>query len=94
MTTCYKLDEEEITDALGYKFQVQKEADKRVILNSIPHGTYNKITPLIKSGVKEFIVYPDDDSAETVRRYKKIFEGETVSPMKNHTLGRYGEGVY
>ena len=86
MTLAHELPENIIVDKKGFDFKVNKIQNGSEILNGKELGLFNKLRPLVKSGINQF--YIDTESnincsiEEILKIYKEIIDGKTPDASK------------
>ena len=96
MTLVHKLQDSVITDEKGFKFFIDKIHNGSEILNEKELGLFNKIRPLLKSGINNIFIDTQTNVSEIVKIYRQILDGKTidVTKLKNdYVLGWSVKGV-
>jgi hypothetical protein len=96
MTLAHNIPTENITDEKGFSFKIDKIRNGVEISNEKELGLFNKIKPLIKSGINCIFIDTDKNVSEIVSIYRKILDGQTVDVknLKNeYVLGWSEKGI-
>ena len=94
MNIKYDLGEQTLTDELGYTFPVRKEADNKILMNSVPYGLFHRVKTLFENGLSQIFIDLWGESPEIINIYQKILNGEKINKQKGYTLGNFQKGVY
>ena len=90
MTLAHKLPEKKITDEKGFNFQIKKISNGSEILNQKELGLFNKLRPLIRSGINQIYIDTEENLEQVLKYYYQILDGKTVDAseiQKQYVLG-------
>jgi collagenase-like PrtC family protease len=96
MNLAHKIPETTIKDEKSYDFNIQNIYNGVEIINQKELGLFNKIRPLLKSGIKKIYIDTDNNTKEIVNIYKEILNGKTIDVTKikkDYVLGWSEKGV-
>lgn len=101
MTLAHELIENTIMDQKGFDFQIKKIFNGAEILNGKELGLFNKLRPLVKSGVNQFYIDTESNLSASIedvlKIYRQILDGKTPDAskiQKHYNLGWSKLGVW
>ena len=101
MTLAHQLPEGVITDEKGFKFKINNIHNGCELLNEKELGLFNKIRPLLKSGINNIFIDTETNKeisiGDIVKIYRQILDGKTIDVSKlknNYVLGWSERGVF
>jgi len=90
MTLAHNIPEKTIIDEKNFNFYIKKIHNGSEVLNEKELGLFNKIRPLIKSGINQIYIDTDQNLQQILPIYRQILDGKTIDVsklQKNYILG-------
>jgi collagenase-like PrtC family protease len=97
MTLAHDMPNGLIKDEKGFNFKINKIPNGSELLNEKELGLFNKIRPLLKSGINNIFIDTEKNIENTVKIYRQILDGKTVDVTKlknDYVLGWSEKGVF
>jgi len=96
MTLAHHMPEGVIKDEKGFNFKINKIQNGSELLNEKELGLFNKIRPLLKSGINNIFIDTETNIENITKIYRQILDGKTIDVTKlknNYVLGWSEIGV-